>query len=178
MTKNHKSFSPISTRDRQLYMDMAIRSASQSYAERLQVGAVFVSTAGIITLGYNGTLPGHDNCCEYRVYSEDAGGWLDPDEIKESWPYEETQQDGIIRRYALKTKPEVIHAELNALMKMLRQGISAVGATGFLTHSPCIECSKTIVLAGVTTIFYDTLFRSTEGITFLESAGVTVLQHK
>ena len=130
-------------------MDIAARVSQQSYAKRLQVGAVFVAESGALTLGYNGTLPGADNCCEV-----------------------ETETGNLV------TKPEVFHAEINALMKMLRQGISAVNSVGYLTHSPCIECSKVIVLSGVKEICYAEQFRSSEGVDFLKKAGVTVSQYK
>lgn len=72
------------------------------------------------------------------------------------------------------TKPEVLHAELNALFKFLNAGISTKGCSLFLTHSPCLPCAKMIMLAGISYVYYETEYRITDGIFFLEQHGVNV----
>jgi dCMP deaminase len=105
----------------------------------------------IISIGYNGMPAGWDNDCENKKYmSSDAGGWLNPDEIEERWPFEEEDIDpdlGYARRYALKTKPEVLHAESNAIAKLAKSNDSGEGADIFITHAPCIECAKLIYIS-------------------------------
>jgi deoxycytidylate deaminase len=101
------------------YMDVAERTSKLSSAIRRQVGAIIVKDNRILSYGYNGMPTGWDNNCEYKDYmSGDAGGWLDPEEIYERWPFEEysTEYESN-RRYQLVTKDEVLHAEMNALMK-------------------------------------------------------------
>ena len=74
------------------------------------------------------------------------------------------------------TRPEVQHAELNAIAKLAENGYSSKGASIFITHSPCIHCALLIQKCGITDVYYHTLYRSSEGLEFLERAGVNVTQ--
>lgn len=169
---------------KQAYMDVAYRFAELSHARRLHVGAIVVKDDRIISIGYNGMPAGWNNDCEYHDYmSGDAGGWLNPDEIQERWPYEEECElidpdDGrifITRRYRLKTKPEVLHAERNALDKLAKSGREGgSGASMFVTHAPCLECAKSIYGAGIKELFYKEEYRTQDGIYFLQKCGISV----
>jgi dCMP deaminase len=164
---------------RQLYRNIAREVAKMSHARRLQVGAVIVKDDRVISMGYNGMPAGWDNDCENREYmSRDAGGWLDPVEIMERWPH---QEDGtafqLERRYALKTKPEVLHAESNAIAKLAKSNDSGLGADLFVTHAPCMECSKLIFQSGISRVFYGQDYRDDSGIKFLKQSGVEVIKH-
>ena len=161
-----------------MYMDWANRTAQLSHAKRLQVGAVIVKDDTVISYGYNGMPAGWDNDCEYKDYmSGDAGGWLDPEEIYERWPFEEEDFDpdiGYARRYALKTKPEVLHAESNAIAKLAKSNDSGNGADIFITHAPCIECAKLIYQSGISRVYYGENYRDDAGIEFLKKSGVNI----
>ena len=74
-----------------------------------------------------------------------------------------TRTDGV-------TRPEVIHSEANALMKMVRNGVSSDGATIYCTYSPCFECAKLILQAGITRIVYANVYRE-DSIKFLIERG-------
>ena len=74
------------------------------------------------------------------------------------------------------TKPSVIHAEMNALRYMARAGISTNGATLYITHAPCINCAKHLAGIGLEAVVYSHTYRSTEGIDFLKSVGITTIQ--
>jgi len=142
-----------------------------SHARRLHVGAIIVKDDRIISIGYNGMPAGWDNNCEYKDYmSRDAGGWLNPDEIEERWQY--LEEDGT--RYTLKTKPEVLHAETNAIAKLAKSNESGSGAAMFITHSPCLDCAKLIYQSGINSVFYRERYRSDAGIDFLIKSGVIV----
>jgi deoxycytidylate deaminase len=120
---------------------------------------------------------GWDNDCEYKDFmSIDAGGWLNPDEIEERWPFVETSdEDGeVIGRYNLKTKPEVLHAETNAIAKLAKSNESGLGASMFITHAPCLDCAKLVYQSGINTVYYRNSYRNEDGIQFLEKAGVTI----
>lgn len=145
--------------------------AELSHARRLHVGAIVVKDDRIISIGYNGMPAGWENNCEYKDYMDgDAGGWLNPDEIYERWQY--LEEDGT--RYALKTKPEVLHAETNAISKLAKSTESGDGAAIFITHSPCLDCAKLIYQSGINSVFYRNSYRSDDGIEFLKKSGVTV----
>jgi len=170
---------------KQLYMDWAVRVAQLSHARRLQVGAVIVKDDSVISYGYNGMPAGWDNNCEDKEYmSRDAGGWLDPNEIYEQWPFEEEPKIQwlgddpitVTNRYKLKTKPEVLHAESNAIAKLAKSNNSGMGATMFITHAPCLDCAKLIYQSGIGSVLYRNSYRDTGGVTFLEKSGIQVEQ--
>ena len=140
-----------------LYMAWADRTAQLSHARRLQVGAVIVKDDSVISYGYNGMPAGWDNNCEDGV-----GHVLD-----------ETNNIVEIR---LKTKPEVLHAESNAIAKLAKSTNSGLGATMFITHAPCMECAKLIYQSGIGHVLYRNSYRDTGGVTFLEKSGVEITQ--
>jgi dCMP deaminase len=74
------------------------------------------------------------------------------------------------------TKPETIHAEINALMKVARSTNSTENSDIFITHSPCIECAKAIKQAGINSVYYKNTYRSDDGINFLKTRGVAVIK--
>lgn len=155
------------------YMQTAKIFADLSTAVRLKVGAIVVKDNRIISIGYNGTPAGWDNNCEDKIWDTDSGGWLSLEEIFEQYPYEEYNADAKqVVRYKLKTKPEVIHAEMNAISKLARDGESGHGAYMFITHAPCLQCAKSIYGAGISEVFYDVEYRTTEGLDFLQKAGI------
>jgi len=162
---------------KQAYMKTAETFAELSHARRLHVGAIVVKDDRIISIGYNGMPAGWDNNCEDKEFMDhDAGGWLNPDEIEEQWPFEETsdEDNSYIGRYRLKTKPEVLHAETNAIAKLARSSDSGLGADIFITHAPCLDCAKLIYQSGIKRVFYRDSYRNTDGVTFLERSGITV----
>lgn len=159
-------------------MKTAETFAELSSARRLHVGAIVVKDDRVISIGYNGMPSGWDNNCEYEDYmSRDAGGWLSPDEIVAEWPFEEEDinpDSDFARRYRLKTKPEVLHAETNAIAKLAKSTESGDGAVLFVTHSPCLDCAKLIFQSGIGSVFYRNSYRSDDGVLFLKKAGVKV----
>jgi dCMP deaminase len=157
------------------YMKTAKIFADLSHARRLHVGAIVVKDDRIISIGYNGMPAGWDNDCEDKVWDSGAGGWLDPEEFDANYPYE-GWHEGAERnvRYGLKTKPEVLHAESNAIAKLAKSNESGDGADIFVTHAPCIECAKLIYQSGVSRVFYGQAYRDESGIKFLEKSGVVV----
>ena len=135
-------------------MSVAEVYAQLSSATRLKVGCVVVKNDTIIGIGYNGMPSGWDNVCE--------------EVDTPSLPY--LQGDGP----TLKTKPEVIHAEINAISKVAKSTNSSEGATMFITHAPCIECAKSIYQSGINSVFYRDTYRTDQGVKFLEKCGVTI----
>lgn len=139
-------------------MDWATRVAQLSYAKRLQVGAVIVKDDTVISYGYNGMPAGWDNNCEHDVIVAEIDG--DPGRV--------------IREN--KTRPEVLHAESNAIAKLAKSTNSGLGADLFITHSPCMECAKLIYQSGIRRVFYAEDYRDNSGVNFLRHSGVAVEQ--
>jgi len=131
------------------YMQMAEIWSRRSKANRSQVGALVVKDHQVISDGYNG-MPMHaiDDVCE----AYDSAG-------------------------KLITKPAVLHAESNALTKLAsRPGAGSMGATLYVTMSPCFECSKLIVQSGISRVVYRHQYRITEGLDLLREFNVKVDQ--
>ena len=162
------------------YMKVAETFAGLSSARRLHVGAIVVKDDRIISIGYNGMPSGWDNNCEDKEYmSGDAGGWLDSNEIGERWPNQEQmlpKENNLWRRYALKTKPEVLHAETNAIAKLAKSTESGLGATMFITHAPCLDCAKLIYQSGISSVLYRNSYRNNDGLEFLKRCNLEVKQ--
>lgn len=161
-----------------LYMDWARRAAELSHARRLHVGAVVVKDDTVISYGYNGMPAGWDNDCEnVELMGHATGGQLSPEEIEAEWPFEGKfwiNGREINDRYRLKTKPEVLHAESNAVAKLARSHNSGAGADIFITHAPCIECAKLIYQSGIRRVYFGQAYRDRSGIEFLEKSGIEV----
>ena len=103
------------------HMQSALIYAELSHCERKKVGCVVVRDNTIISIGYNGTPPGWDNCCE-----DEHGN----------------------------SKPEVIHAELNAIAKLAAIKGGGKDASVFITCSPCIDCAVLLAAVGVREVYY------------------------
>lgn len=141
-----------------LYMDFARRVSQLSYARRLQVGAVIVKDDTVISYGYNGTPAGWDNNCEMHplVMDPNTGEIIEKTEM-------------------LVTRPEVLHAERNAIDKLAKRGgFGGEGASMFITHAPCLECAKSIFGTGIKEIYYEEDYRSEDGIYFLKKCGIKI----
>jgi dCMP deaminase len=134
------------------YMKTAETFAECSTARRLHVGAIVVKEDRIISIGYNGMPSGWDNNCEDEVIVE-----MDEKFIK-----------------TLITKPEVLHAETNAIAKLAKSNESGLGSIMFVTHTPCLECAKLVYQSGINTVYYRNTYRDESGIQFLEKAGVKI----
>jgi dCMP deaminase len=140
----------------QAYMKTAETFSELSSARRLHVGAIIVKDDRIISIGYNGMPSGWDNNCE--------------DESVELY----SGYEGAIHRTVLKTKPEVLHAETNAIAKLAKSTESGLGASLFVTHAPCLDCAKLVYQSGINTVYYRNTYRSEDGLQFLQKAGVKV----
>jgi len=130
------------------YMMMAKELSKLSSAQRAKVGAIIVKDTHIIAEGYNGTPRGFNNVCEYYDYADH-----------------------------LHTKPEVLHAETNAITKLARSTSSSDQSTLYVTLAPCYDCSKLIIQAGIKRVVYDESYLR-DGLDLLKQAGVEVQKVK
>lgn len=125
-----------------VYLRMAFEWAVLSQARRKKVGCLIVKDGGIISDGFNGMPSGLSNDCEY---------WKDGDWV---------------------TKPEVLHAESNAISKLAKSTQSSEGATMYVTCAPCMDCSKLIIQAGIERVVFSEIYRSIEGVMLLNSKKI------
>jgi len=142
-----------------LYNNIAHEVAKMSHARRLQVGAVIVKDDRVISMGYNGMPAGWENNCESEGIDFD--------------PITKTRTGNGV----LTTRPEVLHAESNAIAKLAKSNDSGLGADLFITHAPCMECSKLIFQSGISRVYYSSEYRDDSGIKFLKQSGVEVVKH-
>jgi dCMP deaminase len=136
------------------HMKSAFNYAECSTAERLKVGCVLVKDDRIISIGYNGMPPGWSNQCETLSFFTEDGKQL-PSQI-------------------LVTKPEVLHAEENAIVKLAKSNESGEGATAFITHAPCMSCAKLLHGSGIIEVFYANWYRDNSGLDFLKECKIGV----
>lgn len=154
------------------HMKTAENYAKLSTARRLQVGAILVKDDRIISIGYNGMPAGWDNNCEDIVFVPEHEAKEYADMVEDGYTFGVDKDTAGWTKTV--TKPEVLHAEANAIAKVARSAESAEGAVLFVTHAPCIDCAKLVYQSGIKQVFYRDNYRSTSGIDFLKQAGVIV----
>lgn len=142
-----------------LYLDWADRAAQLSYAERLKVGAVMVNGHNVV-YGWNGTPRGWDNTCETDIIEFNCKGFGHPTNLVKT---------------GTKTKPEVIHAEENVLLKCAHAGVPCSGGTLFITHAPCFNCATRIIQSGIKKVFYRNKYKNEDGVEALLKSNIEVI---
>lgn len=145
----------------ELFAGFASDVSKMSRAVRLKVGAVAVRDCRVIAIGFNGTPKGEDNCCEDKVYYDNHDPYHNPNDFPESEELNPSRNDGMVKRYKLVTKSNVVHAEDNLIQFAKEHSIDLNGCTLYITHSPCYQCTKKILDNGFKEVVYKMLFRET-----------------
>lgn len=172
-----------------MYMEMAYVASRRSHAQRRKVGAILVTPDGGRFEGINGMPAGMTNECEnmeYRMDSKssnvsEAKSWVEDFCVRQQDGTWLTPRHNIIRE-VLVTKPEVLHAESNAITKVARSTSSSLGSTLYSTLSPCLECAKMIIQAGVKRVVFSEQYPypghngavRAMGLELLHEAGIIV----
>lgn len=158
------------------YLKIADVWAQNSRAVRAKVGAIIVKDNMIISDGFNGTPAGFDNTCEVEI--ECDVDWDEHDSLDGGAAICMTYNNDCSRcpHHKLITKPEVLHAESNAIAKLAKSHNSSDGATLYVTLSPCLECAKLIIQSGIKRVVYRDKYRNTDGIDLLKRANIEVEQ--
>ena len=128
------------------FMNLAIQAATRSTCPRKHVGAVIVRDKTILSTGYNGSVRGAPHCTE-------AGCLMEND-------------------HCVRT----VHAEANALVQAAHHGVRLEGAEIYVTASPCFNCFKLIVNAGIRSVHYGEFYRDDKVLRFAEDLGI-VMDH-
>ncbi|MTD29739.1 ComE operon protein 2 [Planomicrobium sp. YIM 101495] len=130
----------------QFFMAQSHLLALRSTCTRLAVGATIVRDRRIIAGGYNGSISGGDHCIDKGCYVVDG--------------------------HCVRT----VHAEMNALLQCAKYGTQAGDADLYVTHFPCLQCTKSIIQGGITRLYYAADYRNHPyAIELLEQAGVEVV---
>lgn len=130
----------------QFFMAQCHLLALRSTCTRLAVGSTIVRDKRIIAGGYNGSISGDDHCIDKGCY--------------------------VVDNHCVRT----VHAETNALLQCAKYGTPTNGADLYVTHFPCLPCTKSIIQAGIKNLYYATDYKNNAyAIELLEQAGVNVL---
>jgi len=126
-------------------MNLAVQAATRSTCPRKSVGAVIVRDKAILATGYNGSIRGLPHCSEVGCLIEN---------------------DHCVR---------TVHAEANAILQAARHGVRIEGADMYITASPCWDCFKLVVNAGIGRILYGEFYRDERITSFAREAGVALI---
>lgn len=157
-----------------LFIDMAALVAGQSTCTRLQVGAVMVREGRVISIGYNGVPSKQLHCDDYfkaeyeKSYKDKYSSW---EEFIKSAEFKDL--------HGKFSNENELHAEQNAILFAAKNGIATGKSSLYITLSPCINCAKIIISAGIEKVYYKELYdRSQEGVVLLMKNGVECIHFK
>ena len=143
-----------------VFLDIAIKLGELGTCDRAHVGCVITKRGRCVSWGFNGAPPGVPHC-------EDNHGWV-PTEWR-TQGYTDNEKGTFIRARGCKN---ATHAEANALSFAARQGISTEGGTCYVVVSPCVNCARLLIAAGIVRVVWSQTYRDPEGSQLLETAGV------
>lgn len=157
------------------YIKTAETFAKLSSAKRAKVGAIIVKDDRIISIGYNGMPSGWTNECETTERINDVPHMREEYIAKGYLMH--TGGDAVYW-HKFSTKPEVLHAEANAIAKVAQSNESSKDAVIFCTHMPCIECAKLIHQSGISAVYFKEDYDAAKGSgrDFLDKSNI--LLHK
>ena len=127
------------------FMNLAVQAGTRSTCPRKHVGAVIVRDKTVLSTGYNGSLRGASHCDEAGCLMEGS--------------------------HCVRT----VHAEANALVQAARHGVRLEGSEIYVTASPCFNCFKLIVNAGIRTVYYGEFYRDEQVLRFADELGIDLV---
>ena len=134
------------------FLKIAELIANHSTCMRINVGCVITQEDRIVSTGYNGTLPGKDHC-------EDL--------------FKKSNHHDFYKRHREFSRINEVHAEQNSIAYAAKHGIELFGSSLYVTLSPCRDCAKLIVAAGIKKVIYSkTYYREQEGLQILTDNGI------
>jgi dCMP deaminase len=162
----------------EMFMRLANNVSEFSSCARVQVGAVLVVDNRPLISGYNGTPKGHKHCIDiykakYEEYKKQADH--DPDMAQSFEDFMNLPE--IREEHGKFSRLHEVHAEINIVAQAAFKGLATKGATLYVTHSPCNDCCKSILTAGIKEVVFLNLYdRETEGLEILAESDVTIRQ--
>ena len=127
------------------FMNLAVQAATRSTCPRKHVGAIIVRDKTVLSTGYNGSIRGGSHCTEVGCLMDNS--------------------------HCIRT----VHAEANALVQAARHGIRLEGAQIFVTASPCFNCFKLLVNAGIRSIYFGEFYRDEKVMQFADELGIEMV---
>lgn len=175
----------------QMLMEIAHVVAQRGTCSRLQVGAVFALEGRILATGYNGAPRGIDHCT-HETYTWPSLRELDngdyrgtPEWMLRVLEHMEDEPDPGKKFYWDGTTVSnregcnvAEHAERNAVGFAAGRGIALGNCDLYVTHAPCLDCSRTLLNVGVARVIYDIPYRLTAGLDLLSSVGIRVIDYR
>lgn len=140
------------------YMSLALRVSELSHGVRGKVGCCLVTDNDLTVLGTNGLPKALGNNLEFLEFKG----------------FSYTDNNEPIANLKFKTKEEVVHAELNAVLKCAKEGVSVKGATIYTTLSCCSQCASMLATCGVKRVVYLEEYRDAKGIDILKECDIIV----
>lgn len=140
------------------FMDVALRTAQNSYAHRAKVGAVLVKDDHIVATGWNDRVAGTSNECEELI---------EPNSFSTKFNIEDYPA-------LYRTRFDVVHAEVNLIYFCAKNGIKTDGTTLYITLSPCVTCALAIIQAGIRKVYYHKQYHDTTGLDVLKEANIEI----
>lgn len=170
----------------EMYMQLAVNMSKLSTCSRVQVGAVLVVEDRPLLSGYNGSPKGHEHCIDiYQAKFEDyKKSWGETGKVFDENLGEITfekymQLPNIREEHGRFSRLHEIHAEINIISQAAYKGLATRGGKLYITHSPCNDCCKSILTAGIKEIVFKELYdRETEGLEILAKSNVLIRQLK
>ena len=159
----------------EMYMQLAVNMAKLSTCARVQVGAVLVVDERPLLSGYNGTPKGHEHCIDiYKAKYEKAKELYFEGTFEEYMMLPEVRED-----HGKFSRLHEIHAEVNIISQAAYKGLAAKNGKLYVTCSPCNDCCKSILTAGIVEVVFKDLYdRETEGLEILVNSGIKLRQLK
>lgn len=158
----------------QYYMSLALRVAELSHGVRARVGSCLVTENDVSILSCNGLPEALGNDLEYEAFGSVN---IDSIDLSVTGGYYLPQHNQVVipvPEKGLISKPTVIHAELNAVLKCAKEGVSVKGATIYTTLSCCAQCASMLASCGISRVVYLEEYRDTSGIDILKTCGIVV----
>lgn len=142
------------------FLRIAKEISTHSTCARIKVGSILVKDKRIRSIGYNGAPSGEQHCCDYF-----AG--------------EDFTSESFKKKHGEWSKINENHGESNCILAAAKEGISTNNASLYITLSPCIDCAKQILSAGIKEVYYiDEYDRDITGIEYLKKSGIKISQIK
>ena len=179
---NYHQFLPQRINTHDYFMKLAQVSAERSTCARIQTAAVITLDKHVVSTGYNGTANGKTHCQDHWIeqFKQERKTKSVTETITDSIQLQKEWQD-YIKSETFSTNHHAwsrineFHGEQNAILWAARHGVSTLNTTMYTVYSPCLDCAKLIVGAGISKVYYKyTYKRDTSGIDLLKNHNIII----